>query len=161
MRDKIKSVDELKKIVAQLKKKKKTIVWTNGCFDLLHIGHIKSLQKAKSLGDVLIVGLNSDSSVRKLKGKLRPLMPQEERAEIVAALECVDYVTIFSELRPNKVIGILKPDIHVKGPGYKKNELPETPMVKSYGGRIEIVDTKIPVSTTKIIEKILKRFKRG
>jgi len=161
MKDKIKSVNELKEIIAQLKENKKIVVWTNGCFDILHIGHVKSLQKAKALGDVLIVGLNSDSSVRKLKGGGRPLMPQNERAEIIAALECVDYVIIFSELRPNKVINILKPDIHVKGPGYKKDELPETHIVKSYGGRIEIIDPKIPTSTTKIIKKILKVYKSG
>jgi len=154
MRSKIKGLKELKQIVETLKKQGKKVVFTNGCFDLLHIGHIKCLQEAKSLGDILIVAINSDESIRKIKGKGRPITPAKERAEILAALECVDYVTIFSEILPNKLIEILKPDIHVKGGDYSIDELPEAKIVKSYGGRVVIVNKVENHSTTKIIERI-------
>jgi len=154
MRSKVKKLKELKQIVDTLKKQGKKIVFTNGCFDLLHIGHVRYLQEARSLGDVLIVAINSDESVRKIKGKGRPIITANERAEIVAALECVDYVTIFSEILPNKLIEILKPDIHVKGGDYSINELPEAKIVKSYGGKVVIVTKIENRSTTKIIERI-------
>jgi len=158
MRSKIQRLKDLKQIVGILKKQGKKIVFTNGCFDLLHIGHVRYLQEAKSLGDILIVAINSDESVRKIKGKGRPITPADERAEILAALECVDYVTIFHETLPNRLIEDLKPDIHVKGGDYSINELPEAKIVKSYGGKVVITNKVKNRSTTKIIEYIKKTF---
>jgi D-beta-D-heptose 7-phosphate kinase/D-beta-D-heptose 1-phosphate adenosyltransferase len=119
---KIKSLDELKQIVDRLKSENKKIVFTNGCFDILHLGHIKSLQEAKSHGDVLIVGLNSDASVRRLKGKGRPIQQEADRAQILAAIHYVDYVIIFDEDTPFNLIKTLRPDILVKGGDYKRKE---------------------------------------
>src|SRR5574342_535866 len=110
MREKIKKRKELLRIIKNLKAKGKRIVFTNGCFDLLHLGHVRYLEKAKSLGDVLVVGVNSDSSVRKLKGPKRPILPQGERTEILSGLGCVDYITIFTEADPLKPITSLKPN---------------------------------------------------
>lgn len=155
---KIRSLDELKQISKRLKKEGKKLVFTNGCFDLLHIGHIKYLQKAKEFGDVLIVGVNSDSSVKKIKGSNRPFFPEEERAQLLSALECVDYVIVFSELNPEKVIKILKPDVHVKGGDYQTDELPESEIVKSYGGKVIVANETKGKSTTELINLILSRF---
>jgi len=152
---KVKSIRELSKIVNR-RRENKIIVFTNGCFDLLHMGHVRYLKKAKSLGDILIVGINSDNSVRKIKGKKRPITPEKERAEIIASLGCVDYVTIFNDTTPNKVIKILKPDIHVKGGDYKINEVPESKIVESYGGKTIILGKVKNKSTKNIIEKILR-----
>jgi len=157
-KSKIKNLEELKSIVESLKAKGYKIVFTNGCFDLLHIGHLRTLQKAKSLGDILIVGVNSDTSVRRIKGRGRPIIPENERAEIIASLECVDYVVIFSELDPIKLIKAIKPDVHVKGGDYDIDKLPEAEIVKSYGGEIVLTDIVVDHSTTKIIEQIIKRF---
>jgi len=154
----IKNLEELKSIVESLKAKGYKIVFTNGCFDLLHIGHLRTLQKAKSLGDILIVGVNSDSSVRRIKGRGRPIIPENERAEIIASLECVDYVVIFSEPDPIKLIKTIKPDVHVKGGDYDIDKLPEAEIVKSYGGEIVLTDIVADHSTTKIIEQIIKKF---
>ena len=130
------------------------VVATNGCFDILHIGHIRSLQKAKSLGDILVVGLNSDSSVKKLKGKDRPINNEKDRAEILAALSCIDYVSIFNEDTAEKFLEILKPTIYVKGGEYNVDILPEAKVVKKYGGEIVLVPMIPDLSTTKIIEKL-------
>lgn len=128
------------------------IAFTNGCFDLLHIGHIRTLQEAKAQADVLVVGVNSDRSVRALnKGPTRPLTPQEERAEILAALECVDYVVIFDEDTPIPLLQRLKPDVHVKGGDYKVEDLPETPVVQAYGGRVHVTGM-IPGRSTTLLE---------
>jgi len=154
MQSKIKTLKELKQIVDKLKKQGKKIVFTNGCFDLLHVGHIRYLQKAKKLGDILIVAINSDDSVKKIKGKSRPIIPAEERSEVIAALECVDYVVIFHETLPNRVIETLKPDIHVKGGDYSVNELPEAKIVKSYGGKVIILGKVEGHSTSEIIRRI-------
>lgn len=110
--------------------KDKKTVFTNGCFDILHLGHVRYLQKAKRFGDILIVAVNSDSSVRRLKGKGRPIMPQKDRMEILAALECVDYVVLFNELTPAKIIRDIKPDILVKGADYKPDEIVGRQFVK-------------------------------
>lgn len=155
---KIKSLDELKRIREQLKEKGMKVVSTNGCFDILHLGHVRYLEEAKHFGDVLIVMINSDESMKRIKGDKRPLVPQEERAEIVAALECVDYVTIFSESTPEVAIKILKPDVHVKGGDYQPEDLPETKVAKSYGGKVVVVDEVKGKSTTNIIDLILGRF---
>lgn len=115
MREKIKTREELKSLVAQLKSEGKHTVFTNGCFDILHVGHIRYLAEAKTYGDHLIVAINSDSSVRAIKGEGRPLVPQDERAEVVAALQCVDSVVIFDELNPLNIIEMFKPHVLVKG----------------------------------------------
>ena len=134
------------------------VVFTNGCFDLLHIGHVRYLRAAREYGDLLVVGVNSDSSVRELKGKKRPLISAAERAELLANLEMVDYVTIFSELTAEKTITCLQPDVYVKGGDYTVEELPEAEAVQDYGGRIELVPEIKGTSTTKIIDKIKKRY---
>ncbi len=114
-----------------------TVVFTNGCFDILHVGHVRFLEQARSLGDMLVVGLNSDESVRRLKGSQRPVVPETDRAEILAALECVDCVTMFSEDLPIEIILDLKPSVHVKGGDYKPEDLPEADAVRQGGGRVE------------------------
>lgn len=122
MNPKIVTKTRLKKILQKYRNKKK-VVFTNGCFDLLHIGHVKYLQEAKRLGDILVVALNTDNSVRQIKGGIRPIMPQKDRQEILASLECVDYVVLFNELTPAKIIRFLKPDILVKGADYKIDDI--------------------------------------
>jgi len=148
------SLKKLKSIVEKLKKQNKKIVFTNGCFDIIHIGHITLLKKAKSLGDILVVGLNSDESVKKLKGKERPIVPQNERAKILDSIKYVDYVVVFDELTPYKVITEIKPDIIVKGKDYKLKEVVGWGIVPKIV-RINLVKDR---STTGIIEKI-KRLK--
>ncbi|MCD4785393.1 MAG: D-glycero-beta-D-manno-heptose 1-phosphate adenylyltransferase [Candidatus Eremiobacteraeota bacterium] len=158
MSDKITSLPRLKDILASLKVEGKKIVFTNGCFDILHLGHIKYLRKAKALGDILVVGLNTDSSVRKIKGSLRPIVPEDERAEILAALEMVDYVVMFSRETPEKIILELQPDIHVKGGDYTEEMLPEAKLVRSYGGKVAIIPLVEGKATTNIIREILDRY---
>lgn len=133
------------------------VVWTNGCFDLLHIGHIRSLQAASALGDRLIVGINSDASVRRLKGAGRPVIGQDERREIIAAFGCVDAVLIFDEDTPEESLRCLYPDIHCKGADYAPphgKPIPEKPLVEAYGGRVEFLPIISNFSTTSLIEKI-------
>lgn len=156
---KIKSRKEIAAIVHNLKREGAKIVFTNGCFDILHLGHARYLREAKKLGDVLIVGLNSDESVRALKGKDRPYVSELERAEILASLACVDYVTIFSELRPDNLIKIIKPDFHVKGGDYKVSKLPEKKLVESLGGKVIVIPPIKGKSTTGIVERILSKRK--
>jgi D-beta-D-heptose 7-phosphate kinase/D-beta-D-heptose 1-phosphate adenosyltransferase len=160
MSTKTKSLDQLVRIRRKLKRQGKTVVFTNGCFDVLHRGHVYCLNKARSLGDVLIVGLNSDSSVRKLKGEKRPILPQADRAEILAALEMVDYVLIFKEETPQKVISALVPDILVKGGDYGKSEIVGSDVVESGGGRVVRVKTLPGKSTRNIVKKIASRYGR-
>ncbi len=131
----------------------KSIVFTNGCFDILHAGHLRTLLTAKREGDFLVVGLNSDASVRRLKGEQRPINSQEERAQMLAALECVDLVVIFDEDTPLKVIETLQPDVHVKGGDYKEDDLPEAETIKSYGGKLVLAKLLPGHSTTNIIVK--------
>ncbi len=152
---KIVSWDELLRLREQWRRDGKTVVWTNGCFDLLHLGHVKGLQAAKSLGDILIVGLNSDSSVRQLKGSPRPVFPQEYRAEMLAALGCVDYVTIFDDLTPERLLAELQPDVHCKGADYALGKpMPEAEVVRAYGGRIAFIPLYESYSTTGILSRI-------
>ena len=148
---------EIVSIVPNLKTEGAKIVFTNGCFDILHLGHVRYLREAKKLGDVLIVGLNSDDSVQVLKGKDRPYLSEMERAEILASLECVDYVTIFSEQTPDKLIKLIKPDFHVKGGDYKISELPERKLVEALGGKVVVIPPIEGRSTTNIVERILSR----
>ena len=136
------------------------LVFTNGCFDLVHAGHIRYLWVAKSLGRSLVVGLNSDSSVQNIKPQtkgypMRPIVPQTQRAEVLGALKPVDGVVIFNETTANKIIERLKPDIYVKGGDYSVKTLPEASKVKEYGGKISLIQIEVPTSTTAIINSIL------
>ena len=134
------------------------VVTTNGCFDVLHLGHLRYLQAARQLGDLLVVAVNSDNSVRQLKGENRPLVPEAERAEMLAGLECVSYVVIFPELTPINLLAELKPNIHVKGGDYKLEELIEREIVEASGGKV-IVGLNVPgKSTTNLIEVICERY---
>ena len=138
----------------------KVVVWTSGCFDLLHVGHVQSLQAARRLGDVLIVGVNGDASVRQLKGPSRPIVPAAERVEILAALECVDYVIIFDELTPETALSRLQPDICCKGAEYASQAgkpIPEYSVVASYGGRIEFIPMVPGISTSDLVKRIAQR----
>ena len=161
MKQKIKRRKELLRIIKELQAKRKRIVFTNGCFDLLHIGHVRYLEKAKGLGDVLIVGVNSDTSVRKLKGPQRPIRPEEERAEILSSLECVDYVTLFSELDPLKLITSLHPDVLVKGGDWTKEQIVGGDVVERSGGEVVIIPFVGRASTSNLIENILKRYEKS
>jgi D-beta-D-heptose 7-phosphate kinase/D-beta-D-heptose 1-phosphate adenosyltransferase len=138
----------------------KTVVWTNGCFDLLHPGHISSLQSARELGDVLMVGLNGDASVRANKGPMRPILSQHERAAVLSALECVDHVLIFDDPTPERVLAAVRPDVHCKGaeyaPPYGK-PVPEAATVIGYGGRIEYLPIVPGISTTDLVGRIAGR----
>lgn len=156
---KIKNRKELKRIVEDLKKQGKIVVFTNGCFEILHPGHIEILERAKSLGDVLIVGINSDNSVKEIKGERKLILDEKSRLRIISSLEMVDYVVLFDEKTPENLISELKPDIHVKGGDYNINNLPEAKIVQSYGGKIFIFPLVKEFSTTKIIEKILELYK--
>lgn len=135
------------------------IVFTNGCFDVLHVGHARCLAEARALGDVLVVGLNSDRSVRALKGQYRPIVPEDERAEMLAHLACVDYVCIFDEDHPDALIEVVRPDVHAKGGDYNEEDLPEAPVVRKYGGRIAIMPLVVGKSTTNIILTVMERYK--
>jgi len=156
---KIQSLEELLLIRERLKAEGKTIVLTNGHFDILHIGHVDCLQRAKTLGDVLIVGLNSDASTRLLKGERRPIMPQEERAQLLAALQCVDYVIIFEERTVERLIAVLRPEVYVKGGDWAIEDLPEAKVAEEHSVRIEILPQLPDRSTTDIIETILTRYR--
>lgn len=153
-------LDDLKKAIAAEPQRWRPLVFTNGCFDLLHAGHIRYLQSAKALGRSLIVGLNSDRSVQQIKppqpGKPpRPIVPEGQRAEVLCALKAVDAVVIFSEATAISLISILEPDIYVKGGDYTLDTLPEAPVVQAYGGHIELVKVEINCSTTAIVQRIL------
>jgi rfaE bifunctional protein nucleotidyltransferase chain/domain len=151
---KIKSKTALIKIVAALRKSGKRVVFTNGCFDILHYGHAKYLETAKAKGDFLVVGVNSDSSVRKLKGNSRPVISQNFRARMISALEAVDFVVIFSEATPLKIIQALKPDVLVKGGDWKEEDIVGADFVKQLGGRVYSIKFIKGFSTTDIIKKI-------
>ncbi|MCP2519128.1 adenylyltransferase/cytidyltransferase family protein [Candidatus Aminicenantes bacterium AC-335-B20] len=155
---KIYSLLELKKITDKEKKRGKKIVLANGCFDLIHVGHIRYLKEAKEKGDILVVALNSDDSIKKLKGSGRPLLKEKERAEIISSFYFVDYVTIFPEINVAKVLTTLKPHIHAKGSDYTPETVPEKDVVKSYGGKIEITGGPKVRSTSQIIKEIRIKF---
>jgi D-beta-D-heptose 7-phosphate kinase/D-beta-D-heptose 1-phosphate adenosyltransferase len=160
MKQKIKERKELFRIIKDLKAKGKRIVFTNGCFDLLHIGHVRYLEKARALGDILVVGVNSDSSVQKIKGPKRPLLPEEERAEILSGLGCVDYITLFNEVDPLKLITSLHPDVLVKGGDWTREEIVGREVVERCGGEVVIIPFVQGVSTSNLIEMILKRYEK-
>lgn len=146
--------DDVEKFFAILRAGGQRIVFTNGCFDILHTGHVRYLKAARSLGDCLAVGLNSDVSVRRLKGPERPVNIEADRAEVLDALFAVDYVTIFDEPTAEDLIARIRPDVYVKGGDYTLDTLPEAKIVQQYGGRVAFVDLVPGRSTTKVIEKL-------
>lgn len=152
---------KLVKKVNALKKKGKKIVFTNGCYDLIHAGHVKFLQKAKKLGDILILAINSDSSVRRIKGPKRPVMPEHERAEVLAALECVDIVTIFHENDPFNIVKDIVPDVLVKGGDWKMGTIIGADIVEAAGGRTTNIKYEKGNSTTGIIERVVEAYGKG
>lgn len=156
--NKIKNLDVLAEIIAAEKARGKKVVFTNGCFDLLHVGHVKYLQKARSFGDLLILGLNSDASIKRLKGDKRPLIAEEERAHILAALDCIDYVVVFDEDTPLNLIATLQPSILVKGGDYTLDGVVGREIVEAAGGRVELVQFVDGKSTSNIIGKILESY---
>jgi len=154
MPDRVLTKEEAKILIEKLKKEGKTIVFTNGCFDILHVGHLRYLEEAKELGDVLIVGVNSDASVKRLKGETRPINVELDRAELLAGLKAVDYTVIFTEDTPVELISYLEPSIHVKGGDYKVEDLPESKVVFSYGGEVKILSLIDGKSTSNVVKKI-------
>ena len=157
---KIKTLPQLRRIVARERGLGRTSVLANGGFDLVHAGHVRYLQAARKEGDILIVALNSDASVRRLKGPGRPVLPQAERAAIIAAFGCVDYVTVFDEPNVENILLALKPDVHAKGSDYTKKTVPERETVRAYGGRIAIAGGPKIRSTSEVIPRILARMKK-
>jgi len=159
MKQKIININELKNIVEELKGQNKKIVTTNGVFDFLHIGHIRYLQEAKKLGDTLIVAVNSDSSTKQIKGPKRPLNNENDRAEALAAVECIDYVTIFNEENPIKFLEEIKPNIHVKGGDYDMSQIIEKEVIEKNNGKVILIPKVKGYSTTDFIKRIIKLYK--
>ncbi|HEY7224184.1 MAG TPA: D-glycero-beta-D-manno-heptose 1-phosphate adenylyltransferase [Micromonosporaceae bacterium] len=145
--------DELPALVADMRAAGERVVLTNGCFDVVHAGHVQCLAQARDLGDRLIVGLNSDESVRALKGPGRPVNPAGDRARVLAALSSVDYVSVFGELTPQRLIRLVRPDVYVKGGDYGKG-VPERDLVAALGGRVEVLDLVPGRSTTGLLERV-------
>jgi D-beta-D-heptose 7-phosphate kinase/D-beta-D-heptose 1-phosphate adenosyltransferase len=152
------TLEELKSIRYQLKKEKKSVVFTNGVFDILHRGHVEYLIEAKSLGDVLIVGVNSDGSVQRIKGKNRPIITENDRAFLVSNLSSVDYVCLFSEDTPYHLISALVPDILIKGADWKTEDIVGKDIVEKAGGVVKTISLTPGKSTTSIIDRIIERF---
>ena len=148
------SRENISEFLTELRKDGKTVVTTNGCFDILHVGHVRYLQKTKTFADYSVVMLNSDKSVKSIKGPERPINNENDRAEILCALNCVDYVVLFDEDSPANLIAEIKPDVHTKGADYTVETLPESKVIIENGGRIEFISFVEGKSTTKIIEKI-------
>ncbi|MDX9746230.1 MAG: D-glycero-beta-D-manno-heptose 1-phosphate adenylyltransferase [Syntrophales bacterium] len=151
---KILSRKDLKAEIETLRRQGKRVVFTNGCFDILHVGHVRYLREAKKEGDILVVALNSDRSVRAIKGEKRPIVPETERADVMSALESVDYVTIFDEPTPLEVIRILRPDILVKGGDWEEGKIVGRDTVCGWGGRVAVIPEVKGASTTNLVEKI-------
>ena len=140
------------------KKNNQRIVFTNGCFDILHVGHVRYLSEAKAQGDILVVGLNSDASVHKIKEEQRPIISQDQRAEILASLRCVDYVTLFDDADPLSLISAIKPDILVKGADWQEDDIIGADVVKENGGKVVRVPVVPESSTTDIIQTIIDKY---
>jgi rfaE bifunctional protein nucleotidyltransferase chain/domain len=153
-REKIKDRQSLAEALAVRRARGEKIVFTNGCFDILHVGHARYLAEARALGDLLVVGLNSDVSVRELKGPARPIVPEDERAEMLAHLAVVDYVCLFDESRPDALIEVVRPHVHAKGGDYRPEDLPEAAVVRKHGGEVVVLSLVHGKSSTNIIEKI-------
>lgn len=161
LKAKIKSLPRLIKIIKRLKKEKKKVVFTNGCFDILHYGHAQYLEDARIKGDVLVVAINTDASVKRLKGRKRPIVNEQDRLKVVAGLESVDYVVLFNEDTPIKVIKALKPDILLKGSDWSLKEIVGGDIVRCNGGKVRTVKLIPGRSTTKLINKIAEISRQG
>jgi D-glycero-beta-D-manno-heptose 1-phosphate adenylyltransferase len=158
--EKLKTVAELQVLLRAARARGRAVVFTNGCFDLLHVGHVRYLQSAKREGDLLLVALNSDRSVQLLKGPGRPLQSEDARAEIISSIECVDFVVIFDDFTVDGLLGVLRPDVHAKGTDYTSETVPERKTVLAYGGRVAIVGDPKDHSTRDLIDVILSKFPR-
>lgn len=154
---KIATVEALQEVCAEARRAGKTIAFANGCFDLLHVGHVRYLQGARAEGDLLIVGVNADASVKRLKGEGRPLQNEQDRALLVAALHAVDWVVVFSEDTVENLLLALKPDAHCKGTDYTEDTVPERHVVKSYGGRVAIVGDPKDHNTSTLLARLATR----
>jgi rfaE bifunctional protein nucleotidyltransferase chain/domain len=157
MNTKLKTLDELVSITERAKRAGQRVVFANGCFDLVHVGHVRYLTSAKALGDVLVVGINDDAAVHRLKGAGRPLIPAADRAEVVAAMACVDYVTIFGESTADRLLAALQPHVHAKGTDYSEDTVPERATVAAYGGQVAIVGDPKDHSTKDLIAEIRRK----
>jgi rfaE bifunctional protein nucleotidyltransferase chain/domain len=158
---KLKSLDEIVMIQSRLRAAGKKLVFTNGCFDILHVGHVRYLSQARALGDALVIGLNTDSSVRQLKGEGRPVVPELERAEVLAALASVDYVFLFGDPTPQRVIEAIVPDVLVKGADWSPSEIVGSEVVEAAGGKVCNLPLVEHASTSDIIKTVLERFAHG
>jgi len=158
-KDNLLTADEMRNEIVRLQKAGKKVVFTNGVFDILHVGHLTYLEEARNLGDILVVGVNSDASVKVNKGDKRPINSETSRAYVLLGTKFVDYTVIFDEKTPEKLLDILKPGIHVKGGDYKKEDLPETKVVEKNGGEVKILSFVDNISTTEIINKIIDRIR--
>ena len=156
--NKILDRNTLKNELDALGKKGKKIAFTNGCFDILHIGHVRYLREAKKTADILVLALNSDASVKKIKGEKRPLVPQNDRAEIMAALEFIDFVTIFDETTPLELINLLKPDVLIKGGDWAEDKVVGRDEIKKWGGKLTLIPEIKGKSTTSIVDKIKQLY---
>ncbi len=158
MQEKLKELSDLRETLKPLRNAGQRIVFTNGCFDILHAGHVRYLTAARREGDLLVVGLNSDQSVKRIKGPQRPLVSEQQRAEVLAGLWCVDYIVIFDDPDPLRVIQALQPGVLVKGDDWAENQIIGADVVKSDGGRVVRVPVVGGISTSRIIERIVQRF---
>lgn len=149
------SLKKLQEELKKLRKKKKRVVFTNGCFDIIHAGHVRYLTKARSLGDILVIGLNSDSSIKAIKGETRPIVPENERAEVLSALSCVDYIVLFKDDTPIRLIEAIRPDVLAKGADWAAKSIVGGDFVKKNGGKVARITLVKGKSTTNIIKKIL------
>ncbi len=152
---------EAARLRAEARAAGRRVVLTNGYFDVLHVGHTRSLRKARDLGDLLVVAVNADATAQRAKGPRRPINPEGERAELLAALACVDYVVIFHENTAERVVSILQPDIYAKGGDYDPATLPEAPIVQAYGGRVVLMQFEPGHSTTDVVDRIVQRYGGG
>ena len=156
--NKIMNRETLKINIDMLRKEGKNIAFTNGCFDILHVGHVRYLKEARNTADVLVLALNSDASVREIKGEKRPLVGEDERAEVLAALECVDFITVFSEPTPLALINLIKPDILIKGGDWPEEKIVGRDEVQKWGGRVVVIAEVKGKSTTNIVDKIVEIY---
>jgi rfaE bifunctional protein nucleotidyltransferase chain/domain len=156
--EKIVTLDALLAALAPRRKAGARVALTNGTFDLIHVGHLRSLEQARAHGDLLVVGVNSDESVRQYKSPDRPIVPQADRAELIAGLTCVDYVVIFEESTAERLLEAVRPDVYVKGADYAQKPLPERPTVEAYGGQIVLIPLEGGRSTSGLMEEIARRF---
>jgi D-glycero-beta-D-manno-heptose 1-phosphate adenylyltransferase len=157
--DKIIPRTEVAALGERLRKAGRKVVFANGCFDLFHVGHVRYLEGARRQGDVLVVGVNSDRSVQQLKGKGRPLLPEDARSELLAAMECVDYVAVFDDVTAENILRDLRPDVHCKGTDYTEATVPERKVVRSWGGRVVIVGDPKDHSTRDLLARIAQQNK--